>query len=91
MTAHAFSIFSFSFIFVGTAVFGSSYFTALNDGLTSAMLSFMRTFVFQVGSVLILPILLGLDGIWWSLAVAEALSAAVTVLFIAFKKRKIAA
>lgn len=91
MTAHAFSIFSFSFIFVGTAVFGSSYFTALNDGLTSAMLSFMRTFVFQVGSVLILPILLGLDGIWWSLAVAEALSAAVTVLFIAFKKRRIAA
>ena len=63
LTEHAFSIFSFSFLFSGFAIFGSSFFTALNDGLTSAAISFLRTLVFQIAAVLILPVFLEVDGI----------------------------
>ena len=71
MTTHAFAIFSFSFLFSGFAINGSSFFTALNDGLTSALISFLRTLVFQVAAVLLFPLLWGLDGIWFSIVAAE--------------------
>ena len=88
MTAHAFSIFSLSFLFSGLAIFGSSFFTALNDGLTSALISFLRTLVFQCAAVIVFPILWGLDGIWWSIPAAEVMAVAVTVLFLAGKREK---
>lgn len=88
MTIHAFSIFAFSFLPAGMAVFGSSFFTALNNGLVSAVISFLRTVVFQASAVLLLPLLWGLDGIWASTTASEALAAAVCLIFIiALRKR----
>lgn len=88
MTVRAFRIYSFSFLFSSVAVYGSSFFTALNDGLTSALISFLRTLLFQVGAVLILPVIFGIDGIWASVVAAELAAAVMTVLFIVFKKKK---
>lgn len=88
MTQRAFIIYSFSFLFSGIAIYGSSFFTALNDGLTSALISFLRSLVFQVAAVLILPIFLKIDGIWFSVVAAELVAAVMTVFFIAAKKKK---
>lgn len=88
MTARAFSIFSFSFLFSGFSIFGSSFFTSLNNGLVSALISFLRTLVFQVAAVLAFPLVWGVDGIWLSIVAAEALSVAVTAAFLlALRKR----
>lgn len=78
MTVRAFMIYSVSFLFSGVNIFGSSFFTALNNGLVSAAISFLRTLVFQLSAVLILPELLGLDGIWLSVVAAEVFALAVT-------------
>ena len=88
LTLKGFRGFSFSFLFAGFAIFGSSFFTALNDGLTSAFMSFLRTAVFQVAAVLLLPLFFGTDGIWWSVVVAELAAASLSVVFIAVKKKK---
>lgn len=88
LTLRAFLIFSFSFLFAGVAIFGSSFFTALNDGLTSALISFLRTLVFQVAAVLIFPIFFEIDGIWISIVAAELVAAVVTVLFLIGKRKK---
>lgn len=87
LTTRAFRIYSFSFLFSGIAIFGSSFFTALNDGLTSALISFLRSLLFQVAAVLIFPIFWGIDGIWASIVAAELVAAAVTLLFIMIKKK----
>ena len=88
MTLHAFRIYSFCFLFAGMAIFISSFFTALNNGLISAIQSFSRTLVFQVAGVMILPLWLGLDGIWLSVIVGEALALALGVtMLVCFKKR----
>ena len=87
MTHRAFLLFSTAFLFMGYAIFFSSFFTALNDGLTSALISFLRTLVFQVAAVLILPMIWGLDGIWISVTFAE-LMAMLTALVFLFAKRK---
>ncbi|MBD5115788.1 MAG: MATE family efflux transporter [Ruminococcaceae bacterium] len=88
LTVNGFRIFSISFLFAGIAIFGSSFFTALNDGLTSALISFLRTLVFQVAAVLILPIFFEINGVWFSIASAELVAAAVTIAFIFIKKKK---
>lgn len=88
ITVRAFTIFSFVFLFSGIAIYGSSFFTALNDGLTSAMISFLRTLVFQCLAVLLLPLWWKLDGIWLSIVVAEVMAVVVTVLFLVGKRRK---
>ena len=88
MTTRAFQIYSFSFLFSSLAIYGSSFFTALNDGLTSALISFLRTLLFQIGAVLILPVFLEIDGIWLSVVVAELAAAVMTILFILAKKKK---
>ena len=88
ITNHAFSIFSFSFLLSGFSVFGSSFFTALNDGLTSAVISFMRTLVFQIAAVILFPIIWDIDGIWLSIVGAEIMSIAVTLFFLLIKRRK---
>ena len=88
ITKHGFNIFSLSFLFMGMAIFGSGFFTALNDGLTSAAISFLRTLVFQIAAVLIFPLLWGIDGIWWSIVAAELAAVAVFVIFLFAKKTK---
>lgn len=88
MTIHAFSIFSFSFLFSGFAIFGSSFFTALNNGLASAIISFLRTLVFQVSAVIIFPMIWDVDGIWMSIAAAEVMAVAVTAAFLRGMRKK---
>ena len=88
MTVHGFRIYSFSFDFAGIPIFSSSFFTALSNGKVSAIISFLRTLVFQTGSVLILPLILGLNGIWLSIVVGEALASAVAAAFILKNKNR---
>ena len=88
MTSHAFLIFVWSFLFCGFAIFGSSFFTDLNDGLTSSLISCARTLVFQIGTVLLFPLLWGVDGIWGSLVVSEALSVIVAFFFLRAKQAR---
>lgn len=88
MTSHAFGIFSFSFLFSGFAIYGSSFFTALNDGLTSASIAFLRTLVFQVGAVLTFPLLWKLDGIWLSIVAAEVMAVITTAIFLVVGRKR---
>lgn len=88
MTLHAFFIFVFSFLFAGFAIFGSAFFTALGDGLTSALISFLRALVFQVAAVLLLPLIWELNGIWFSIVAAEIAAVIVSTLFLAGKRKK---
>ncbi len=88
MTLRGFLIFSFSFLFAGFAIFGSGFFTALNDGLTSAVISFLRTIIFQVAAVLLLPLIWELDGIWISIVVAEVMAVIITKVFMAAKQKR---
>lgn len=88
MTLHAFSIYVFSFLFAGFAIFGSGFFTALNDGLTSALISSLRTLIFQVLAVLLLPLIWKLDGIWLSMVAAELLATVAAGLFLMGKRKK---
>lgn len=76
-----FIIFAFNFLFAGINIFSSSFFTALSDGKTSAIISFLRTFAFLTGCILLLPIILGTDGIWLSVPIAEFLT-----MFVAINK-----
>lgn len=88
MTVHGFTIFAVSFPFMGYAIFASGFFTALNDGVTSAIISFLRTLVFQLGAVLLLPMLWKLDGIWWSVVVAEVMAVVFSVIFLIAKRKR---
>ena len=88
MTARGFRFYSVSFLLCGFSIFGSSFFTALNNGIVSAAISFLRTVVFQVAAVLILPIFWGIDGIWAAISVAEFLALIVTIiLLVKFRKK----
>lgn len=88
LTQTAFLIFSFSFLFAGIPMYASAFFTALNNGFVSALVSLLRTVVFQVSAVLILPLVLGVNGIWASTVVAEFCALLVAVLLILLNKRK---
>ncbi len=88
LTVSGFRIFGLSFLFMGFAIFSSGFFTALNDGLTSALISFLRTMVFQIAAVLLLPRLWGIDGVWISIIVAEFMAVVLSVLFIFCKRKK---
>ncbi|MDO4562599.1 MAG: MATE family efflux transporter [Clostridia bacterium] len=88
LTRHGFMIFSFSFLMSGFAIFSSGFFTALNDGLTSALISFLRTLVFQLAAVLLLPILFGIDGIWFSIVAAELMAVVLSAAFLFIKQKK---
>ena len=74
LSLHGFWVFLWNFLFAGFNIFSSSLFTALSNGAVSALISFLRTLVFVVGSILLLPRLLGLDGIWLAIPVAEGLT-----------------
>ena len=88
LTTHAFRLFSWSFLLAGFNNFTSGFFTALNNGAISAAISFLRTLVFQTASVLILPLLLGVDGIWWAITVAEIFAFLISLLFLFLKRNK---
>lgn len=88
MTRHAFGVFSWSFLLAGFNIFVSSFFTALNNGGVSAAISFLRSLVFQILCVLALPMLLGLDGIWWSVTVADVFACVISVIFLMAKRKK---
>ena len=88
LTISGFRIFALCFLFMGFAVFASGFFTALSDGLTSALISFLRTLVFEVAAVLILPKLLGINGIWFSIVAADMLSVVLSFCFLAIKRKK---
>ena len=88
MTTRGFRIYTLSFLLCGFNIFGSSFFTALNNGLISAVISFVRTFVCQIAAVMLLPLIFGLDGIWWSIVAAELVSLALTVFFLIKNKNK---
>lgn len=88
MTKKAFRICSLIFVMGGFNMFGSAFFTALNNGLISAAISFLRTLVCQVAAVLIMPVFFGLDGIWWSVVVADLFASALTfICFVKYRKR----
>lgn len=88
MTVRALRIALSAFLVVGFNIFASSFFTALNNGGVSAAISFLRTFIFKLSAVLILPLLLDLDGIWWADVTAEIFAFAISVLFLAAKRKK---
>ena len=87
ITVIAFRYYSLSVLFSGFSIFGSAFFTALNNGIVSATISFLRTLLFQVITVLVLPIFFGLDGLWYSLFIAEILAMFVTFYFFITKKK----
>ena len=88
LTCHGFRLYSLAFVVMGINVWGSAFFTALGNGVISATISFLRTLVFQVSVVLILPILLGIDGIWLAIVVAEVLALIFTLIFFGLNKNK---
>ena len=88
MTVRGFVVYGLSFLLSGFNIFGSSLFTALNNGLISAVISFVRTVICQTAAVLLLPMIFGLDGIWWAIVAAESVALVLTVFcFIKFKEK----
>lgn len=87
-TIYGFRIFALSFAFMGFAIYASGFFTALNDGVTSALISFLRTLVFQVGAILILPEIWEINGVWISIVAAEFMAVVVGVIFLVAKRNK---
>lgn len=90
MTQTAFQFYAIAVLFSGFNIFGSAFFTALNNGFVSAAISFLRTFLFEVVTVLILPQLFALNGVWYSLFTAEILSVFVTAAFFVRNRRRYA-
>lgn len=88
LTVSGFRIFGLSFVFMGFAIFVSGFFTALNDGLTSALISFLRTLVFQVAAVFILPLIFDINGVWLSIVVAELMAVLLGIFFLKIKQPK---
>ncbi len=88
LTHRGFIINAFSFLFVGIAIFSSSFFTALSDGVVSAIIAFLRTLVFQTGAVLLLPLVWDVDGIWAAVVAAELAASVLGVLFMVLKRKK---
>lgn len=88
MTIHGFRIYAFVYLLNGFNIFGSSFFTALNNGMVSATISFLRTLVFEVICILLLPVFFGIDGIWSAVLVAEALALCVTNFFLITKRSR---
>ena len=88
MTIHGFRIYAFVYLLNGFNIFGSSFFTALNNGMVSATISFLRTLVFEVICILLLPVFFGIDGIWSAVLVAEALALCLTSFFLITKRSR---
>lgn len=88
LTLSGFRIFALSFGFMGFGILTSGLFTALNDGLTSALISFLRTLVFESGAVMLLPLIFGIHGIWYSVVVSEFLALVLGAVFLVINRKK---
>ena len=88
LTQHGFRIYSFSFLLCGITIFASSFFTALSNGVVSATISFLRSLIFQTTCVMLLPVIIGVDGIWWAVITAEIFSCIVSIAFFAAKRKE---
>lgn len=88
MSGRAFALYAVSFLICGFNIFGSAFFTALNNGALSAAISFARTFLFQALAIIVLPLFLGLDGIWLAVVAAEMMALALAVFFFIRNKQR---
>lgn len=88
LTTEAIRIYAVSYLISGVNIFASSFFTALNNGVVSAVISFMRMFVFQIVMILFLPVVLGISGIWTAVIAAEVLSVVISVMFLVKNRKK---
>nr|MCR5626313.1 MATE family efflux transporter [Lachnospiraceae bacterium] len=88
MTISAFMIYSSAYLLIGINIFASAFFTALNNGMISAIISFSRTLVFQVVIVIFLPLIFGINGIWWATSVAELLAVMISVYYLVKMKTR---
>ena len=88
MTERAFMIYSTAYLFMGTVVFSSALFTALDNGEISAVISVLRSLVFELGAVLLIPLIWNIDGIWVSVAIAEFMAVAVGIFFMIIFRKK---
>lgn len=88
LTVSGFRVFALSFLFMGFAIYASGFFTALNDGVTSAIISFLRTLVIQVAAVVLLPVLWGIQGVWISIVAAEVMAVMLSAVFLVIKRKK---
>lgn len=88
LTRQGFILYGFVYLVNGFNIYGSSFFTALNNGPVSALISFLRTLVFQTLCVMVLPIFFGLTGVWLSVTIAEILTLCVTVFFFLTMRKK---
>ena len=87
MTLHGFRIYAVAFLVCGFNIYGSAFFTALNNGKVSALISFMRTLVFETSTVMLLPIVWGIDGVWSAIIVAEACALVLTMFFLVYLRK----
>lgn len=87
LTCHAFRLYAFSFLVTGFNIYGSAFFTALNNGGISAAISFLRTLLFQVTMIYLLPIFFDLDGIWLAVTAAECLTLVITIIFLITQRK----
>lgn len=87
MTLHGFRIYALSFLVCGFNIYGSAFFTALNNGKVSALISFMRTLVFETSTVMLLPLVWGIDGVWSAIIVAEACALVLTTFFLVYLRK----
>ena len=87
LTCHAFRLYAFSFLVTGFNIYGSAFFTALNNGGFSAAISFLRTLLFQVAMIYLLPIFFDLDGIWLAVTAAECLTLVITIIFLITQRK----
>lgn len=88
MTTNAIRLFSISYLISGFNIFSSSFFTALNNGAVSAIISFLRTLVFQIAMIFLLPIIWGINGIWLAVVFAEVFALIVSILFLIGNRKK---
>ena len=88
LTVHAMKITTLCFIIVGINIFASSFFTALNNGWVSAIISLLRTFVFKLSFVILLPILIGIEGIWWSNTLSEIAAFIISMITLALMRKR---
>ena len=88
MTVHGFRLFALNYLFCGVNIYASAFFTALCNGLISALISFARTLLLRGGMVLLLPLLWGLDGIWWAVVAAEGLAVLVSLAFLISQRKR---
>lgn len=88
LTVHGFRLYALSFLIMGFNVFGSAFFTALNNGAISAVISFLRTLVLQILAILILPIFFKIDGLWLAVAAAETITLIITIAFFVTKRKQ---